>query len=365
MYFNLIMVLFLCNILLIIFGIVAIWKIRVSYNQKREEIKKSFQRNERLMERSVMALSNAIEAKDSYTSGHSRRVANYAREIARRMGKSEEEQRDIYHAGLLHDIGKIRVPDKIISKKGKLSDMEFECLKLHPVMSFSMLSGISDDGRIETATKYHHEHFDGTGYPEGLAGKAIPEFARILAVADTYDAMTSSRSFRNLFPQKFVRSEIEYQMGKQFDPEIAQVMLDMIDEDKDFTLKQKDDINKKILVVDDDVIAIKLVEFMLEDDRTLEITSVKTGEHCIKALEEYNFDLIILDIYLPDTDGFEVLDVIKEKCNTPVIFMSSDKNEETIARAREKGIKYYLVKPFLKQELAEALRDVFRYDLEP
>lgn len=365
MYFNLIMVLFLCNILLIIFGIVAIWKIRVSYNQKREEIKKSFQRNERLMERSVMALSNAIEAKDSYTSGHSRRVAAYAKEIARRMGKSEDYQRDIYHAGLLHDIGKIRIPDKIISKKGKLSDMEFECLRLHPIMSFSMLSGISDDGNIESAAKYHHEHYDGTGYPEGLSGKSIPEFARVLAVADTYDAMTSSRSFRNLFPQKFVRSEIEYQMGKQFDPDIAQVMIDMIDEDKDFTLKQKDDVNKKILVVDDDVIAVKLVEFMLDEDRTLEITSVKTGEHCIKALEEYKYDLIILDIYLPDSDGFKILELIKEKYKTPVIFMSSDKNEETITRARENGIKYYLVKPFLKQELAEALRDVFRYDLEP
>lgn len=365
MYMSFILVLSALNILLVVSGILIQRKMRLCAQQKKKDIVESFKRNERLMERSVMALSNAIEAKDSYTSGHSKRVASYVREIARRMGKDEDYQRDIYHAGLLHDIGKIRIPDRIISKKGKLSDMEFECLKLHPIMSFSMLRGISEDGRIETATKYHHEHFDGTGYPEGLAGKSIPEFARILAIADTYDAMTSSRSFRNLFPQKFVRSEIEYQMGKQFDPEIAKHMLDMIDEDKDFTLRQKDDVNKKILVVDDDVIAIKLVEFMLEGDRTLEITSVKTGEHCIKALEEYTFDLIILDIYLPDTDGFKIFDLIRDKYKTPVIFMSSDKNEETITRDRENGIKYYLVKPFLKQELEEALRDVFRYDLEP
>lgn len=349
------------NILLILSGIIIFRKIKIDNKKKTEQC---IQNSERLMERSVIALSNAIEAKDSYTSGHSNRVAKYAKEIARRMGKDEEYQNKIYYAGLLHDIGKIRIPDKIMSKKGKLSDMEYECLKLHPVLSFSMLSGISEDGKIEEATKYHHEHFDGSGYPEGLAGKAIPEFARILAVADTYDAMTSSRSFRSLFPQLFVRSEIEFQMGKQFDPDIAKVMIDIIDDDKDFNLRQKENTHKKVLIVDDDVIAVKLVEFMLEDDRTLEITSVKSGEHCLKALEEFKFDLILLDVYLPDTDGFTILDTINQKYKTPVIFMFSDKNKETIARARQNGIKYYLVKPFLKQELTEALRDVFRNNLE-
>lgn len=357
--------LLIANVLLISIGIVIHRKIHILNEQNKAETQEAILKNTRLMERSVIALSNAIEAKDSYTSGHSKRVASYAKEIARRMGKSEEEQRNIYHAGLLHDIGKIRIPEKITSKNGKLSEMEFECLKLHPVLSFSMLSGITEDGNIEAAAKYHHEHYDGTGYPEGLAGKDIPEYARILAVADTYDAMTSDRSFRNLFPQKFVRAEIEYQSGKQFDPEIASIMIQMIDEDKDFNLKQKDNINKRILVVDDDVISLKVVEFMLVEDKTLEITSVKNGKQCLKALEENSYDLAILDIYLPDTDGFQLHEKIKKKCNIPVIFMSSDKNTETIARARDNDIKYYLVKPFLKQELTEALRDLFRYDLEP
>lgn len=320
---------------------------------------------DKMMQRSVIALSSAIEAKDSYTSGHSKRVAFYAKEIARRMGKSESEQLEIYQAGLLHDIGKIRIPDKIINKHGKLSDIEYECLKLHPVLSYTMLKGISDDEKIELGAKYHHEHFDGSGYPEGLKGQDIPEFARILAVADTYDAMTSSRSFRSLFPQKFVRSEIEYQSGRQFDPDITDIMLQMIDEDKDFTLKQNENINKKILVVDDDIISIKLVEFMLSEDKTMNISAVKTGQSCRKILKETKFDLIILDIYLPDTDGFALLEEIREKYPTPVIFMSSDKNDETIIRAKAAGVKYYLAKPFLKQELKEALRDVFRLDLEP
>lgn len=316
------------------------------------------------MERSIIALTNAIEAKDSYTSGHSKRVAAYAKEIARRLGKSEEEQREIYHAGLLHDIGKIRIPNKILEKNGKLSEMEFECLKLHPIISSSMLNGISEEGKIENAAKYHHEHYDGSGYPEGRKGKDIPEFARILAVADTYDAMTSSRSFRSLFPQQFVRSEMEYQSGKQFDPDIVKVILQMIDEDKDFKLKQNENVNKNILVVEDDVISIKLVEFMLTDNKTINVTAVKTGKHCKEILKEEEFDLVILDIYLPDTDGFELLEHIKKNYSIPVIFMSSDKNPETISRAKKSGIKYYLEKPFLKQELEEALRDVFRYDLE-
>lgn len=321
-------------------------------------------RYKRLMERSIIALTNAIEAKDSYTSGHSKRVAAYAKEIARRLGKSEEEQREIYYAGLLHDIGKIRMPDKIIAKNGKLSEMEFEYLKLHPIISSTMLKGISENGNIENGAKYHHEHFDGSGYPEGLKGKDIPEFARILAVADTYDAMTSSRSFRSLFPQGFVRSEMEYQSGRQFDPDIVKIMLQMIDEDKDFNLKQNEDINKNILVVEDDVISIKLVEFMLTENKTINVTAVKNGKHCKEILGEEKFDLVIMDIYLPDTDGFQLLEYIKEKYRTPVILMSSDKNPETISRSKKAGIKYYLEKPFLKQELEEALRDVFRYDLE-
>lgn len=364
MYLSFIILLLIINLILLVSILNLRKKIHITNEQKKQEIEKSYQRTDHLMERSMMALSNAIEAKDSWTSGHSKRVAAYAKQIAKRMGKSEEYQRNIFHAGLLHDIGKIRIPEKIISKNGKLSLMEFEYLKLHPVLSFSMLNGISEDGQIEAATKYHHEHYDGTGYPEGLSGKAIPEFARILAVADTYDAMTSNRSFRTLFPQQFVRAEIEYQMGKQFDPEIAQIMLDMIDDDKNFDLRQKDDINKKILIVDDDAISIKLVEFMLDDDRTLKLTSVKTGKKCLEILDKNTFDLIILDVYLPDIDGFSIVDKIKDKCKTPIIFMSSDKNEETIVRARNNGINYYLIKPFLKQELTEALRAALRYELE-
>lgn len=362
MILNIIVVLLTINILIFLTATIVQLSL---FRKRRGKSSGNISRNERMMERAIMALSNAIELKDSYTSGHSKRVATYAKEIARRMGKSEEEQMEIYHAGLLHDIGKIRIPDKIIRKKGKLSDMEYECLKLHPIISYTMLKGISEDGNIENAAKYHHEHYDGTGYPEGLTGKNIPEYARILAVADTYDAMTSSRSFRNLFPQKFVRSEMEYQSGKQFDPEITKLMLEIIDEDKDFILKQNENINKNILVVDDDIISSKLVEFMLTEDETFNIITVKDGAQCKKELAQTHFDLIILDIYLPDTDGFELHDFIQEKYHTPTIFMSSDKNTETIARAKKSGIKYYLVKPFLKQELNVALRDVFRHNLEP
>ncbi len=315
---------------------------------------------DRMMLKAIVALTNAIEAKDSYTSGHSKRVAEYAKEIARRMGLSEHDQRQIYYAGLLHDIGKIRVPDKIIRKKGSLSDMEFEYLKLHPVISYNIIKGISDSEEIEKAVKFHHEHYDGSGYPDGLKGDTIPLWARILCVADIYDAMTSSRNFRPLFPQKFVRAEIESQAGKQLDPNISKVMIQIIDEDKDFKLKQNDSRKLKVLVVDDDVILLKLVEFMLETEPNYSFAATRTAKSCLNMIEEDKYDIILLDIYIPDMDGFTLLEKIREKTKAPVVFMSSDKNIETLVRADKAGVKYYLIKPFLKQELTETLGNITR-----
>lgn len=315
---------------------------------------------DKMLVRSMLAFSKAIEAKDSYTSGHSKRVAEYAMEISRRMGFSEKEQRQIYYAGLLHDIGKIRVPDKIIRKRGSLSDMEFEYLKLHPVISYNIIKGISDSEEIEKAVKFHHEHYDGSGYPDGLKGESIPLWARILCVADIYDAMTSSRNFRPLFPQKFVRAEIESQAGKQLDPGISKIMLQIIDEDKDFTLKQNDTRKLKVLVVDDDVILLKLVEFMLEAEPNYSFAGTRTAKSCLNMIEEDKYDIILLDIYIPDMDGFALLEEIRKRTKAAVVFMSSDKNIETLVRADKAGVKYYLIKPFLKQELTETLGNITR-----
>ena len=186
----------------------------------------------------VQTLAEAIDAKDTYTNGHSDRVAAYSREIAKRYGYSEKEQDDIYMMGLLHDVGKIGVPDEIINKNGKLTDEEFAAIKTHPVIGDRILKKVEEMPKLSIGARWHHERFDGRGYPDGLKGEEILEEARIISVADAYDAMTSHRSYRDILPQEVVRGEIEKGKGTQFDPVFADIMLSMIDEDKDYLMHE-------------------------------------------------------------------------------------------------------------------------------
>ena len=161
-----------------------------------DEVERKTKENESLELHVVQTLAEAIDAKDTYTNGHSGRVAAYSREIARRAGYSERDQNEIYMMGLLHDVGKIGVPDAVINKPGKLTDEEFKEIKNHPVMGARILKTIKEMPRLVTGARWHHERYDGKGYPDGLKGTDIPEEARIIAVADAYDAMTSNRSYR-------------------------------------------------------------------------------------------------------------------------------------------------------------------------
>ncbi|MBO5373325.1 MAG: response regulator [Lachnospiraceae bacterium] len=186
----------------------------------------------------MLTLANTIDAKDKYTNGHSLRVAEYAREIAKRVGKSEHEQEDIYFAGLLHDIGKIGIPGKIISKTSGLTDEEYKLIKNHPQIGAGILESMTEIPGLAVGAHWHHELYDGTGYPDGLKEEEIPEIARIIGVADAYDAMASKRSYRDILPQEVVRAEIAKGRGTQFDPVFADIMLQMIDEDKDYQMKE-------------------------------------------------------------------------------------------------------------------------------
>jgi len=187
----------------------------------------------------VHTLADAIDAKDAYTKGHSGRVADYSREIAKRAGYSFERQEEIYMMGLLHDVGKIGVPDAVINKPGRLTDEEFEKIKTHPVRGDKILRNIEEMPKLAIGARWHHERFDGRGYPDGLSGEEIPEEARIIAVADAYDAMTSNRSYRGFIPQDVVREELEKGSGTQFDPRFAAIMLEIINEDTEYKLHEQ------------------------------------------------------------------------------------------------------------------------------
>jgi len=193
---------------------------------------------EKLSEEVMKTLANTIDAKDTYTNGHSLRVAQYSKEIARRYGMSKAEQKEIYQMALLHDIGKIGIPDQIINKSTKLTKDEYCTICQHPTIGSDILKAIEQMPDIMIGARWHHERYDGTGYPDGLAGKEIPICARIICVTDAYDAMTSNRSYRGIMAQDIVRKEIEEGKGTQFDPEFADVMLQMIDEDVAYIMKE-------------------------------------------------------------------------------------------------------------------------------
>jgi putative two-component system response regulator len=208
-------------------------------NRKTAELRRSNQRFKALSEQVMRTLANTIDAKDAYTRGHSVRVAEYAQEIARRLGKTQEQIENIFYSGLLHDIGKIGVPDDIVKKSDKLADQEYAVMKAHPVLGADILKDMTEIPMAAVGAHWHHERYDGTGYPDGLRGEEIPEPARIIGVADAYDAMTSKRLYQDVLPQDVVRSEIVKGRGTQFDPVIADIMLDMIDQDKDYQMRER------------------------------------------------------------------------------------------------------------------------------
>ncbi len=201
-------------------------------NKKNQELANEKERLNDLTREAILALSNAVEFNDHYTNGHLQRVANYSKSIAEKMGLEPAKITEIYYAGLLHDVGKLGINNELINKPERLNDEEYETIKLHTPMGYKILRDMSektDFKDLSNGAKWHHERYDGTGYPDNLKGTEIPLIARIIAVADSYDAMTSTRSYRQSMNCEQVRQELVKGKGTQFDPEIIDIMLELID----------------------------------------------------------------------------------------------------------------------------------------
>lgn len=192
----------------------------------------------KLSEQSLLAITRAVEAKDLYTKGHSERVAKYSEMIARKMGYSDDDAKTLYIMALMHDVGKIGIPDAIINKPGALTDEEFKIVKSHPVIGADILKEVDAFEKISEIALNHHERVDGKGYPNGLTGNEISDEVAIVSVADAYDAMTSQRSYRDIMEQAEVRAEIKKGIGTQFKKQQAEAMLEIIDADKSYELHQ-------------------------------------------------------------------------------------------------------------------------------
>jgi len=180
-----------------------------------------------LFYKTIKSISSALDAKDPYTHGHSMRVTLYSIILAKELNTPENQLEMIEISGLLHDIGKIAIPQKILCKPGKLDDEEFAVMKTHPVNSEKLIASIEKLHEVAPGIKHHHERWDGRGYPDKLAGLDIPYSARIIAIADTYDAMTSTRSYRKALSHDIAIDEIKKCAGAQFDPELAKKFVEI------------------------------------------------------------------------------------------------------------------------------------------
>lgn len=214
-------------LLLIESGVKAINQMKMIKNIN-EELKEASQKLEQAYMESIETLRYTVEAKDPYTRGHSDRVSEFSVLIGKYLGLSDEDLHTLKIGGLFHDIGKIGIPDSILLKPGKLTPDEYSEIKNHPSIGVHILSNAAIFRDIIPIVKHHHERYDGLGYPSKLKGEEIPYLARIAAVADTFDAMTSKRTYRDSLPLDVVKEEIEKNRRIQFDPQIADVFLDIL-----------------------------------------------------------------------------------------------------------------------------------------
>lgn len=177
----------------------------------------------------VTALLRLLKFKDDYTCGHCERVMKYALEVAKRLGVDARDMADLKAAALLHDIGKVGIPDSILNKPGRLTREEFAQIEHHVLIAVDVLQGVPLGDRVISAIRAHHERCDGSGYPDGLKGDQIPLLARILAVADVFDAMTSDRPYRKAMPVSQAVGELLRERGTRFDPDVVRVFIEYIE----------------------------------------------------------------------------------------------------------------------------------------
>ncbi len=208
---------------------------QVTAEIRLKHLKERKAQDEAIISQTMRMFVEMIDAKDPYTKGHSVRVAAYSREIGRRMNLDEEDIKKLGYVAMLHDCGKMGMPDRVLKNPNILPPEEREIIREHTTIGGRMLEKFTAIEGVKEGALYHHERFDGTGYPEGLKGKEIPFFARIICVADSFDTMNSDRCYRNHLPMDVILRELEENKGTQFDPEIVEYMIDMI---KDGFVKQ-------------------------------------------------------------------------------------------------------------------------------
>ena len=197
-----------------------------------EAVREERQRNTEIAMQTIISICHALEARDPYTNEHSLRVATYVKQIVQELGWDEERQHNIYIASLMHDIGKFGVPDEILKKPQYLTEEERVIIMMHPQIGYNIMKDYNAIDNAVEGILYHHERYDGKGYPKQLKGEEIPVYGRIIAVADAFDAMNSNRIYRKAGRKEFIVEQIREGKGTQFDPKYADILLKLIEEGK-------------------------------------------------------------------------------------------------------------------------------------
>ena len=304
----------------------------------------------------MAALSFALEAKDIYTTGHSSRVSEIALAIGKKLILADDELEDLRWGCLIHDIGKIAVDPLIVNKAGKLTAEEYEHVMTHPIVGANIVGQAVKNKRIIEVIKYHHAHYDGSGFKQELRGKDIPLLARIAAVADAYDAMTSTRPHRAAWTRDQALAEIRWAVGKQFDPLAANTFLEMAAAD---IMPEK----KKILIADDKESIRLLVGSILNDNYT--VIAAVDGQEAIEAAQQQELALILTDTFMPRKDGFQVCYEVKNNLATmaiPVVMITDTNHDMERKLGAKLGADGYITKPFSAETLLETVNHFLAND---
>ena len=298
----------------------------------------------------MSALSFALEAKDSYTAGHSRRVADIAVAIGRRLGLGESELESLRWGSLLHDMAKIAVDESVLHKSGKLTPREYEHVMTHPLVGACLAGSLVQKQEILDIIEHHHSHYDGSGLRQRVAGEGIPLLARIVAVADAYDAMTSERPYRPALSRDEALGVIRSETGRQFDPRVATALLEMSPGD----ISPRRD---TILIADDDESIRLLVRSILGNDFT--VIEAADGRQAVETSLREKPSLILMDILMPGEDGLQACRDLKanpETSGIPVVILSGVDKDVNRELSRSLGAARFVTKPFTPQMLLETVR---------
>ena len=320
----------------------------------------------------IDAMVSTVEASDLYTHGHSKRVTSYCLALADRIGLPAERIKILKHAATLHDIGKVGIDKSILHKPGKLTDEEYAVMQQHPTIARNILTNIDYLADVQDCVVKHHERFDGKGYPFGVCGDDLPVEARIMAVADTFDAMTSHRPYRRGLPVDVAIRELSGNAGSQLDPALVESFIALVQEGElsyvsdEKHLRQKDESPDRMkpgkpqaaritaLVVEDDPLSSLMVrDYLTRMGHTVD--EAITAEAGIKLFSEKHYDLVLLDIGLPDYDGFTVARGMRQIERTSpqccgmravICALTSASEEEAGSNALASGMNLFIQKPF-------------------